>query len=45
LGTWYLTVFPQKIGTKLLFFHTKKKYRFIVFYLVLALESISGVKS
>jgi hypothetical protein len=44
LGTWYLTVFPQKIGTKLFIFHTKFFYRFIVLYIVLALESISGVK-
>jgi hypothetical protein len=27
LGTWYLTVFPKKIETKLFIFHTKKKYR------------------
>jgi hypothetical protein len=45
LGTWYLTVFPQKLGTKLFIFHTKHFYGLIVLYLVLALESISGVKS
>jgi hypothetical protein len=45
LGTWYLTVFPKKLGTKLFIFHTKHFYGLIVLYLVLALESISGVKS
>jgi hypothetical protein len=39
LGTWHLTVFPKKIGTKLFIFHTKKNYRFILLYLVLALDS------
>jgi hypothetical protein len=38
-----VAVFPKKIGTKLFIFHTKKKYRFILLYLVLALKSISGV--
>jgi hypothetical protein len=45
LGTWYLAVFQKKLGTKLFIFTFKKNYFFIIFYLVLAIESISGVKS
>jgi hypothetical protein len=44
LGTWYLAVFQKKLGTKLFIFIVKKIH-FILFYLVLALESIFGVKS
>jgi hypothetical protein len=44
LGTWYLAFFQKKLGTKLFIF-TLKKNCFMFFYLVLALESISGVKS
>jgi hypothetical protein len=45
LGTWYLAVFQNKLGTKLFIFTLQKKYCFIIFYLVLTLESFSGVKS
>jgi hypothetical protein len=41
-GMWQ---FYKKIWNKTFFFHMKKKYHFIYFFLVLALESISGVKS
>jgi hypothetical protein len=44
LGTWYLAVFQKILGTKLFIFTLKKSASFF-FYLVLALESISGVKS
>jgi hypothetical protein len=44
MRTWYLAVFQKKLRTKLFIF-TLKKNHFILFYLVLALESISGVKS
>jgi hypothetical protein len=45
LGTWYLAVFQKKLGTKLFIFSVKKCFHLFIFYLVLALESISGVKS
>jgi hypothetical protein len=45
LGTWYLAVFQKKLGTKLFIFTVEFFFHFIFFYLVLALESISGVKS
>jgi hypothetical protein len=45
LGTWYLAVFQKKIRNKTFYFHTKKKFTLFFFYLVLALESISRVKS
>jgi hypothetical protein len=45
LGTWYLAVFPKKIRNKTFYFHCKFFFTFFFFYLVLALESISGVKS
>jgi hypothetical protein len=45
LGTLYLAVFQKKVGTKLFIFTVKKKFTLFFFYLVLALESISGVKS
>jgi hypothetical protein len=44
LGTWYLGVFQKKLGTKLFIVTVKKNFTLIFFYLVLALESISGVK-
>jgi hypothetical protein len=37
--------FPKKIRNKTFYFHTKKNFILFFFYLVLALESISGVKS
>jgi hypothetical protein len=37
--------FPKIIRNKTFYFHTKKKITLFFFYLVLALESISGVKS
>jgi hypothetical protein len=45
LGTWYLAVFQKKLGTKLFIFRVKKNFHLFFFYLVLALESISGGKS
>jgi hypothetical protein len=45
LGTWYLVVFQKKFKNKTFYFHTKKKFTLFFFYLVLALESIYGVKS
>jgi hypothetical protein len=39
-----LTVFPKKLGTKLFIFTLKKNIAFLLLYLVLAIESISGVK-
>jgi hypothetical protein len=43
--TWYLTVFPKKLKNKTFYFYTKKNIALLFFTLVLALESISGVKS
>jgi hypothetical protein len=37
--------FPKKIRNKTFYFHCKKNFTLFFFYLVLALESISGVKS
>jgi hypothetical protein len=45
LGTWQRIFFQKKSGTKLFSLTLQKKYALIVFYLVLALESISKVKS
>jgi hypothetical protein len=45
LKTWYLAVFQKKLGTKLFILTLKKNIAIFFFYLVLALESISGVKS
>jgi hypothetical protein len=45
LGTWYLEDFQKKLGTKLFIFTVNFFFTLILFYLVLALESISGVKS
>jgi hypothetical protein len=45
LGTWYLAVFQKKLRTKLFILELKKKFTYFFFYLVLALESISGGKS
>jgi hypothetical protein len=44
LGTWYLEDFQNKLETKLFIFTVKIFFTQIFFYLVLALESISGVK-
>jgi hypothetical protein len=44
-GTWYLAVFQKKIGTKLFIFTLNLFFHLFIFYLVLALDSISGVKS
>jgi hypothetical protein len=45
LGTWYLGIFQKKLETKLFIFTVKFFFTLILFYLVLALEPISGVKS
>jgi hypothetical protein len=45
LGTWYLAIFQKKLEPKLFIFTVKKKFTLLFFYLVLALESISGIKS
>jgi F0F1-type ATP synthase membrane subunit a len=45
LGTWYLEDFQKKLVTKLFIFTVKFFFTLFFFYLVLALESISGVKS
>jgi hypothetical protein len=45
LGTWYLAVFQKKLETKLFIFTVNFFFTLFFFYLVLALESISGVKS
>jgi hypothetical protein len=45
LGTWYLAVFQNKLETKLFIITVKKKFTLLFFYFILALESISGVKS
>jgi hypothetical protein len=45
IGNIVFGSFPKKIRNKAFYFDTTKKYGFIVFYLVLALESISKVKS
>jgi hypothetical protein len=45
IGNMVFGGFPKEIRNKTFFFHMKKKYHFIYFFLVLALESISGVKS
>jgi hypothetical protein len=44
LGTCHLGVFQKKLGTKLFIFTVTKKFHSNLVYLVLALESISGVK-
>jgi hypothetical protein len=45
LGTWYLAVFQKNLGTKLFIFTVNYFFTLFFFYLVLALESISRVKS
>jgi hypothetical protein len=44
IGNMVFGGFPNKIRNKTFYFHSKKKFTLIFFYLVLALESISGVK-
>jgi hypothetical protein len=45
LERWVLAVFQKKLGTKLFIFVPKINKLFNVFYFVLGLEFISGVKS
>jgi hypothetical protein len=44
IGNMVFGGFPKKISNKTFYFHSKKKITLFLFYLVLALESISGVK-
>jgi hypothetical protein len=45
IGNMVVGRFPKKIRNKTFYFHCKKNFTIFFFYLVLALESISGVQS